>query len=205
MYFHFVLFQRFWNIIGEKEVCAVWKPNEEFCHIVVDTGIFDHHMPDSVQGAVERLYQHQIQGKEKLPEVTVTMPRTDVMKRAKTVGAALVPKSPGTKEKKKPPVQYLRSNTEPDGICVLESEKPVCKLDIERTIAGAEMNGDAGDVHEPAAVCKLDNADFEETITAAGVNGGTNNVVDSHENAVEVTIHVPMEANSINQDEATSL
>lgn len=42
----------------------MWMPNVEFCHIIVDTGIFDHHMPDSVQGAIERLYQHQIIDKQ---------------------------------------------------------------------------------------------------------------------------------------------
>ena len=38
----------------------MWMPNEEFGHIIVDNGMFDHHMPDSVQGAIERLYHHQI-------------------------------------------------------------------------------------------------------------------------------------------------
>ena len=47
----------------------MWKPNEEFCHIIVDTGIFDHHLPDSVQGAVECLYQHQIVGKDIPPDL----------------------------------------------------------------------------------------------------------------------------------------
>ena len=34
----------------------MWMPNKEFCHITVDKGILDDHMPDSVQEAVERLY-----------------------------------------------------------------------------------------------------------------------------------------------------
>jgi len=32
-------------------------PNAEFSHIIVDKGILDDHMPDSVQVAVECLYQ----------------------------------------------------------------------------------------------------------------------------------------------------
>ena len=39
----------------------MWMPNAEFSHIIVDSGIFDHHMPDSIQEVVERLYQHQIE------------------------------------------------------------------------------------------------------------------------------------------------
>ena len=36
----------------------MWKGNEEFCHVIVDTGIFEHHLPDSVLGAVEHLYRN---------------------------------------------------------------------------------------------------------------------------------------------------
>ena len=60
---------------------------EEFCHIIVDTGIFEHHLPDSVLGAVERLYQHQISGREKLPDVAVNVDTPRKGRRAKTVGA----------------------------------------------------------------------------------------------------------------------
>jgi len=59
---------RFWNIIGEKEVNAVWKPNEDFCQIIVDTGMFDHHLPDSVVSAVDHLYDQHITRKNKISE-----------------------------------------------------------------------------------------------------------------------------------------
>ena len=35
----------------------MWMPNVEFSHIIVDRGMFHDHMPDSVQNAVEHLYQ----------------------------------------------------------------------------------------------------------------------------------------------------
>ena len=39
----------------------MWMPNAEFSHIIVDSGIFDHHLPDTIQEVVERLYQHQVE------------------------------------------------------------------------------------------------------------------------------------------------
>jgi len=66
LFYHaFDTYCRFWNIIGEREIDAVWKPNEDFCHIVVDTGMFDHHVPDSVVNAVDRLYNQYTSGKGK--------------------------------------------------------------------------------------------------------------------------------------------
>lgn len=163
-YFPF-LFNRFWNIIGEKEVCAVWKSNEEFCHIVVDTGIFDHHMPDSVQGAIERLHYHQVHGKEKLPDASVAIQRN--AKRAKTVGAT-IDRSSDDKKKKDPRIPYCRSNTEPEGLCTLAPD-PVCRVD------------GANDLN------------IEETITAAKVNGDTHEAVNIQKDMVEVTVHIPQE------------
>ena len=58
-----VFVYRFWNIIGEKELYAVWMPNIEFSHIIVDRGMFHDHMPDSVQEAVEHLYQQLFDSK----------------------------------------------------------------------------------------------------------------------------------------------
>ena len=55
-------FERFWNIIGEKEVEVVWKPNEDLSHIIVDDGMFDHHMPDAIQEVLEHLYQQRVEG-----------------------------------------------------------------------------------------------------------------------------------------------
>ena len=56
---------RFWNILGEKKVSAVWKPNEDFCHIIVDDGMFDHHLPDYVTNAVDRLFNQHVAGNDK--------------------------------------------------------------------------------------------------------------------------------------------
>lgn len=39
----------------------MWMPNAEFSHIIVDSGIFDDHLPDTIQEVVERLYQHQVE------------------------------------------------------------------------------------------------------------------------------------------------
>ena len=35
----------------------MWMPNVEFSHIIVDKGMLDDHMPDSVQNAVQHLYR----------------------------------------------------------------------------------------------------------------------------------------------------
>jgi len=43
----------------------VWKPNEDFCHIVVDDGMFDDHLPDYVTSAINRLYNQHITGIQK--------------------------------------------------------------------------------------------------------------------------------------------
>ena len=36
-------------------------PNAEFSHIIVDAGIFDHHMPDTIQEVLDHLYQHHVE------------------------------------------------------------------------------------------------------------------------------------------------
>ena len=36
-------------------------PNAEFSHIIVNSGIFDDHLPDTIQEVVERLYQRQVE------------------------------------------------------------------------------------------------------------------------------------------------
>jgi len=158
---HVFILQRFWNIIGEKEVCAVWRPNEEFCHIVVDTGIFDHHMPDSIQGAVERLYHHQIVGKEKLPDVKATIPSNGsisvIRQRAQTVGAALDRQQPNKDNRLEKDKQFLRSVSVPDG---LRESQDMCTVDDDK----------------PRPVCQLDN-----TIIPADVNEAT----------IQVIVHVP--------------
>jgi len=61
---------RFWNIFGEKEIDAVWKPNEDFCHIIVDSGMFNHHLPDSVLNAINNLNDQHITGKHKASETS---------------------------------------------------------------------------------------------------------------------------------------
>ena len=70
---------RFWNIIGEKEVNAVWKPNEDLCHIIVDTGMFDHHLPDSVLSAVDHLYDQQITRKDEVSEKRPSVPTESIL------------------------------------------------------------------------------------------------------------------------------
>jgi len=70
---------RFWNIIGEKEVNAVWKPNEDFCHIIVDTGMFDHHLPDSVVSAVDHLYDQHITRKDEVFEPQPSVPTESIL------------------------------------------------------------------------------------------------------------------------------
>ena len=169
--------RRFWNIFGEKEVCAVWKCNEEFCHIIVDTGIFDHHLPDSVLGAVERLYQHQISGREKLPDAAVNV-NTPRRGRAKTVAATLDREDDNIKKWKKVlPVTYFYSHTKSDGS--RRGSEPTCTIDDNQ----AEAN--------------------EESITVADVNGNTTKTVDGNvntdktvdvnENTIEVTVHISPE------------
>ena len=144
----------------------MWKSNDEFCHIVVDTGLFDHHMPDSVQGAVERLYHHQVHGKEKLPDAAaVTIQRN--ARRAKTVGAT-IDKSSDNKKKQRPRVQYFRSNTEPEGLSNLAPE-PVCRVDGTNSF------------------------NVKDTITATEVNGDTHKVVKMQDDTVEVTVHIAQE------------
>ncbi|XP_065890024.1 diacylglycerol lipase-beta-like isoform X2 [Dysidea avara] len=71
--------RRFWNIIGEKEVNAVWKPNEDLCHIIVDTGMFDHHLPDSVLSAVDHLYDQQITRKDEVSEKRPSVPTESIL------------------------------------------------------------------------------------------------------------------------------
>ena len=65
-------------------------PNVEFCHIIVDKGMLDDHMPDSVQEAVENLYK-QLFGTE---AHTMTQETKS--------------------DKIEPSVQYHNSNTEPN-------------------------------------------------------------------------------------------
>jgi len=61
---------RFWNLLGEKKVSAVWKPNEDFCHIVVDDGMFDDHLPDGVTSAIDRLYNQHVTGNDQVQKRT---------------------------------------------------------------------------------------------------------------------------------------
>ena len=65
---------RFWNIFGEREIDAVWKPNEDFCHIIVDDGMFDHHLPDSVVSVINRLYNQHISGRGRTSSSVPTVP-----------------------------------------------------------------------------------------------------------------------------------
>ena len=65
-------------------------PNAEFCHIIVDKGMLDDHMPDSIQEAVENLYK-QLFGTE--AHITTQETKSD---------------------KIEPSVQYHNSNTEPN-------------------------------------------------------------------------------------------
>ena len=170
--------QRFWNIIGEKEVCAVWKANEEFCHIVVDTGIFEHHLPDSVLGAVERLYQHQISGREKLPDVAVNVDTPRKGRRAKTVGATLDREDDNIKKWKKVlPVTYFYSHTKSDS-SRRESE-PKCTIGDNNQV---EVNEES--------IVDVKAGNTEKT---ADVNGDTDKAVDVNENTIEVTVHIPPE------------
>ena len=130
----------------------MWKPNEEFCHIIVDTGIFDHHLPDSVQGAVERLYQHQIFGKQKLPdaEPKASTPRNASLRRAKTVAGTL-DTNPDDKQigVKKNKTYFYRSNTEsditrtsPEYVCTIESPPgpSVCHVNGRNSAAMGDVS-----------------------------------------------------------------
>ena len=56
-----------YSITDEKEVDAVWESNEEFCHIIVDADMFNHHLPNLVINAVDRFYHQKIQRKHKVP------------------------------------------------------------------------------------------------------------------------------------------
>jgi len=49
----------------------VWKPNEDFCHIVVDDGMFDDHLPDYVTSAINRLYNQRITENDKIQKRTL--------------------------------------------------------------------------------------------------------------------------------------
>lgn len=122
-------------------------------------------MPDSVQGAIERLYHHQVHGKEKLPDAAATIQRN--ARRAKTVGAT-IDKSSDDKKKQHPRVQFIRSNTEPEGLCT-QAPEPVCRMDCTNS------------------------SNVEDTITAAEVNGDAHKVVKIQDDTVEVTIHLPQE------------
>ena len=147
----------------------------------MDTGIFDHHLPDSVQGAVDRLYQHQIFGREKLPEVNIKagMPH---YKRAKTVGA-LDQTDSGKKRKRIMPVTYFRSNTKSDGF---KEKYSVKSSEQHYTVDEIEMN--------------------EESITIADVNGNADKTIDVNKNTVEVTVHVPPEdENTLTMDDECDL
>ena len=62
--FSVVIHQRFWNVIGEKEVYAVWMPNAEFSYIIVNSGILDDHLPDTIQEVIDRLYQQVLSGRK---------------------------------------------------------------------------------------------------------------------------------------------
>ena len=118
---------------------------------------------------MERLYKHQIFGREKLPEVKPGTPRLPYAQRAKTVGSFDQPDNI-KKWKKILPVTYFYSNTKTDRLkeqCSIESQQQCA---IEET----EMN--------------------EESITVADVNGSTDKTVDVNENTVEVTLHVAPEA-----------
>ena len=44
----------------------MWKPNEDFCHIIVDDNMFDDHLPDYVTSAIDRLYNQHVTGYDKL-------------------------------------------------------------------------------------------------------------------------------------------
>ena len=127
----------------------MWKPNEEFCHIIVDTGIFDHHLPDSVQGAVERLYQHQIVGKDRLPDIRLLKCDTELKtEQPQTVRGTLDTKTGNLKPKPSKNRSHFRWNSEPD-ICTLE---PVCRID------------DINNTSEVADVKEVDENTVEVTI-----------------------------------------
>ena len=192
--------RRFWNIIGEKEVCAVWKSNEEFCHIIVDTGIFEHHLPDSVLGAVERLYQHQISGREKLPDVAVNVDTPRKGRRAKTVGATLDREADNIKKWKKVlPVTYFYSNTKSDSS--RRGSEPKCTIDDNNQVEVNEesiVDVKAGNTEKTADQVKVNEESIVDvkagnTEKTADVNEDTGNTVDVNENTIEVTVHVPPE------------
>ena len=48
----------------------MWRPNEDLSHIIVDDGMFDHHMPDAIQKVIEHLYRQQV---ERLTDDKVAM------------------------------------------------------------------------------------------------------------------------------------
>ena len=39
----------------------MWRPNEDLSHVIVDDGMFDHHMPDAIQEVIEHLYRQQVE------------------------------------------------------------------------------------------------------------------------------------------------
>jgi len=91
----------------------VWKPKEEFYHIIVDNGMLDHHLPDSILSAVERLYNQHISGKDKLPEAKPTDQVDGTVVRSMTYGAGTPIKRPKLKQPMKslPPLRFSSSHT----------------------------------------------------------------------------------------------
>ena len=108
----------------------MWKPNEEFCHIIVDNGMLDHHLPDSILSAVERLYNQHISGKDKLPEVKPSDQVDGAVGRSMSYGAGTPTKRPKLKKPMKslPALRFPSSQTcqvEEDENCTVEDDSVV--------------------------------------------------------------------------------
>ena len=130
----------------------MWKPNEDFCHIIVDTGMLDHHLPDSVLSAVERVYNQLISGKDRLPEATPTHQQADgAMMRSLTYGAGTPPVRPKQKVqpvKSVPALWYSRQNSDPgckvenDETCAAEDGSIVSSHNQVEVVVHIPDNGD---------------------------------------------------------------
>ena len=88
----------------------MWMPNAEFSHIIVNSGIFDDHLPDTIQKVVDRLYQHQV---ERFGRKAPTL--EDPIQ--------LDTKCDGDKKETRQPMQNLHS----DAAFGFSASEPVCK------------------------------------------------------------------------------
>ena len=106
----------------------MWMANAEFSHIIVDSGIFDHHMPDTIQEVVEHLYQHQVE-----------LSGHDVA----TLEDPIMLDTKSDNKEKDQPTQHLHSNA----AFGFSAPEPVCKQNgtnktdgNEDTITAAHVN-----------------------------------------------------------------